>query len=171
MHETHLRPRCITALLALALFAAAPLCAQTILLSVRETSGGTELAAPLPASEGLQGSLFDRGFIIFVVPAAGPRPSVAELAASARSSGAEAALQLQVEYRDAPRGGNLSQVSATARFLLIDAKTGAQRAKGVEEANNRAREKPLTLPELGKEIGLRVAARVVALFGGEKQAR
>jgi hypothetical protein len=157
-----------SALLCLSLFAAAPLSAQTLLLSVRETSGGTGLPAPLPASESLQSTLFDRGFIVIDTPAAGPRPSTEELAGSARSAGAEAALQMQVEYKEAPRGGGLSQISAAARFTLIDAGTGSPRAKGVEEANNLSREKPLTRAELGREIGARVAAKIVAAFTAVK---
>ncbi|MGA2480012.1 MAG: hypothetical protein ABSG63_14770 [Spirochaetia bacterium] len=160
----------IPALLLLALFAAASLPAQTLLLSVRETSGGTDLPAPLPASDGLQSSLFDRGFIVFDMTAGSPRPSTKELAAAARSSGAQAALMVKVEYTEPPRGASLSQLSATASFSLIDPDTGDQKIKGREEASNRRREKPLTLAELGREIGGRVAARVIAAFTDGKSS-
>ena len=50
---------------------------------------------------------------------------------------------LQVEYRDAPRGGNLSQVSATARFLLIDAKTDPEELR-----------KEIRWNEIGYRLGL-----------------
>jgi hypothetical protein len=149
--------------LALALLAAAPVSAQTLLLSVRETSSGTEISGPRSASEGLESALFDKGFIVFDLPAASPLPTLADLAASAQAAGAEAALLVQVDYRDAPRGGDLSQVYGRASFTLVDA-AGTLRVKGVEEANNREREKPLTRLELGREVGARVAARVVASF-------
>jgi hypothetical protein len=150
--------------LIVALFAASPLAAQTILLSVRESSGGVDLPAPQPASDGLQSGLFDKGFIVFDAPAGVPRPGTKELAAAARSSGAQAVLSVEVEYRDAPRGADLSQVSARASFSLVDAATGALMTKGVEEASNRQREAPLSRDELGREVGTRIAARVFTSF-------
>jgi hypothetical protein len=156
--------------LALALFAAAPASAQTLLLSVRETSNGAEVPGPRSAEEGLESALFDKGFIVFDLPAASPLPTAADLAASAQAVGAEAALLVQVDYRDAPRGTGLLQISGKARFTLVDA-AGTLRVKGVEEASNREREKQLTLPELGREIGARVAARVIASFSVPSKGR
>jgi hypothetical protein len=158
----------IPALLVAAISAAAPISAQTLLLSVWETTGGSELTGPRTASEGLESGLFDKGFIVFDLPAATPRPSAADLAASAQAVGAEAALLVEVDYHDAPRGTGISQVSGKARFTLVDA-AGTLRARGVEEASNRDRVKPLTRLELGREIGARVAARVVAAFESRRK--
>ena len=88
----------------------------------------------------------------------------------ARSAGAQAILDVQVDYRDANLGGDLTQISGKATYSLIDVATGTAKVKGAEEANNRDREKLVDRDGLGREIGTLVAARVVTALGGAKAA-
>jgi hypothetical protein len=157
----------LCALFAIAL-AAAPLAAQTILVVVHEAVGGAELAQQLPTREGLESSLFEKGFIVFDTPVGSPRENAVELIRVARSAGAQAIVQVEVDYRDAPLAGSLTQITGKATFSLIDVATGAARMKGAEEANNRDREKLVTREGLGREIGTLVAARVVTALGGAR---
>jgi hypothetical protein len=158
------------AFLALALALAAPLCAQTMYVAVREASAGAALPAPTPAREGLESGLFAGGIIVLgLVNGTGGGP--AQMAAAARAAGAETVLQLQVDYRDPPRGGAVAEISGSARFTLLDAATGAQRFSGTEAADNKGREKPLGRQEMGREIGARVAARVIEFLGGGTAAQ
>ncbi len=78
-----------------------------------------------------------RDTIVALATAPGPGP--AGRAASARAAGAEAVLELQVDYRDPPRGGLAAELSGSAKFTLLDAVTGTQRLSGTEAADNRGR--------------------------------
>jgi hypothetical protein len=147
-------------LLMSALAAAIPVTAQTILLAVGETANGTPLAPPLPTGEGVAGSLFDIGFIVFDLPGDGPSRGLSELIGVARSAGADLVLDVRVQYSDRPIDAGATRISGTAVFTLADAASGVVKAKGEEAATNANREKDVDRAALGQEIGRMLAARI-----------
>jgi hypothetical protein len=154
--------RILPGLLLLAALAAAPVTAQTILLAVRDSVNGAPLAPPLPTREGVAGSLFDTGFIVFDAPGEAER-SAAELAGLARTAGADLVLDVRGQYTDRALGaGGLRRVALTVTFTLTDAASGVVRAKGEETADNANREKDVDRVVLGQEIGRAVSARISA---------
>jgi len=156
--------RILPLLLILAACAAVPVTAQTILLAVRDSANGVALAPPLPTREGIAGSLFDSGFIVFDVPVDAAR-GAGDLIGLARSAGADLVLDARGLYTDRALGGGLVRVSVSVSFTLTDAASGVVKAKGEEKADNARREKLIDRTALGMEIGRALSARVSAAVG------
>jgi hypothetical protein len=142
------------------LAAAIPVTAQAILLAVGETANGTPLTAPLPTREGVAGSLFDGGFIVFDLPGDAPSRGLSELIGVARSAGADLLLDVRVKYSDRAIGPGATRISGSAVFTLVDAASGVVKAKGEEAVTNANREKDMDRAALGQEIGRILAQRV-----------
>ena len=140
--------------------AALPATAQTILLAVGESANGAPVAPPLPAREGVAGSLFDSGFVVFDLPGGGVPRAPAEMIGVARAAGADFVLVVRVQYADSSLGAGALLISAGATFTLTDAASGVVTAKGEASASNEKREKNVDREALGREIGAAVAARV-----------
>jgi hypothetical protein len=160
--------RILPGLLLLASLAAAPLTAQTILLAVRDSVNGAPLAPPLPTREGVAGSLFDSGFIVFDAPGDGAR-TASELVGVARAAGADLVLDVRGQYTDRALGGGVVRVSVTVAFTLTDAASGAVQAKGEATADNAGREKDVDRVMLGQEIGKALSGRVGAALKTESR--
>jgi hypothetical protein len=150
----------LTLLVLAALAAAVPVTAQTILLTVQESVNGATISPPLPAREGVAGSLFDGGFIVIDLPQEAPTRGAAEMIGVARSAGADLLLDVRVQYSDHPLGGGVARISGSAAFTLTDTASGVVRAKGEEAVTNAKREKDVDRVILGQEIGRIVVARV-----------
>lgn len=147
----------------LALAAAPPSGAQTILLMVVEAANSQRLAPPLAVREGVSASLFDAGCIVLDAPA-GKLPAPADAARLAREAGAEVVLEVATEYADTSVGTNLLRISARTTYSLIDPVTSGVLARGTREATNRDREKDVGRIALGAEIGKDVAQAVRAFL-------
>ncbi len=156
------RSKRIFRILAVLLLAAAalPVTAESILLAVRETADGAGLTPPLPAREGIAGSLFDAGFIVFDLPGDPAARSTNEMVRLARSAGAELFLDVRVQYTDRALGAGVVRITGAASFTLVDAATGVVKAKGQRTVDNTNREKNVDRAALGQELGRTLAARI-----------
>jgi len=154
-----IRARRLAFLVLAVLLAAVPLTAQTILLAIQETANGTPLAPPLPAREGVAGSLFDNGFIVLDLPGDAPS-ATAELIRVARAAGADLVLEVRVQYSDRSLGVGKTRISGSVAYTLTDTTSGAVRAKGQEGASNADREKDVDRVILGQEIGKTLVLRI-----------
>ena len=150
----------LSLLLLVALAAAVPVTAETILLTVRESVNDAPLAPPLPSREGVAGSLFDGGFIVIDLPGDTPARDAAEMIGVARSAGADLLLDVRVRYSDRALGGGVVRISGSVAFTLTDAASGVVRAKGEEAVTNANREKDVDRVILGQEIGRTLAGRI-----------
>jgi hypothetical protein len=145
--------------MAAALFMAAPLCGQTILVAVQESLAGKPLSAPLPVAEGLSASLFEAGYIVFELPGPLQGPAQTQHRQLALQGGAELILEVTAED-SADTSGAFPLFVSRIGFTLIDASTGRVKAKGVEELSNKGRENTVDSKSLAGEAGRLVASRV-----------
>lgn len=150
----------LSLLLLSAFVVAVPATAETVFLTIRESVNGAPLAPPLPAREGVAGSLFDGGFIVIDLPGDNSSRSAAEMIGMARTAGADLLLEVRVQYSDRSLGEGVVRISGSAAFTLTDTASGVVRAKGEEAVTNASREKNVDRAALGLEIGRILVTRI-----------
>jgi hypothetical protein len=155
----------VLALLLLAAPCAVCLFPETVLVSVSETEGGTTVPLPLPAAEGIMDGLFDAGHIV-LDSANAPQAPLATLLGEARVVEAGFVLQASVTFERSARGDAPPRFSASARYTVLDTRTGRSVATGVVSGDNGGRETDVDRRKLGFEIGGKIAAAAAARLGG-----
>jgi len=154
----------------LILLACLPLCAlgaDTYLVWVEESSDGKALADPAPSQAGLMSLLFARGHILFdlgaqKVPLDWEGRDFSAALSAARSIEADFLAAAQVRAQTTPAPQKAPLVTAAARYVLLQAKTGALLAEGRLSLDNREREKELPYGRLLFRLGEAVAEALLA---------
>lgn len=149
----HARPVARALMLAFLAAVGLPAAAETFLVAVAETDAGEPSRPPLAAREGIFSALFEADHIGFEVPADWPPRSADELARLATDAGAPVVAMVVVDWhREGMHGGAL-RLSARGEIVLVDALTGAERARFPIAVANDGREWIADRARLGVEIG------------------
>ena len=157
----------VIAVLGILIALAAPLCAETVMVSIQTKDGTTLsgltglLSEAYAIEDGVMNEFFDNGHIIFNAgitspkPLEPPFPSEPVQVRIAKAGGASHLLDLALQYEEIPGESNKFRVN-TITYRFINVISGRLLADGVMPANSVPTGK-LTIEEIGFILGKMVA--------------